>query len=79
MLSVLAQPAGNAARSLVSCSAVAVRVSSVVNVTKRFWPACPTIAAIWPAGAAVATTLSLLVAAYGIFTDPVVNVPAGLL
>jgi len=59
----LDQPAGSVVKSLVTCSAVARRVSSVVNTTATFCEPCPTTALIWPAGEGVATTLSLVVAA----------------
>ncbi len=60
---LLVQPSGNVVRSVVTASAVAGRPSSVVNVTAAVGLAWPTIALIWPEGAAIPTTLSLVVAA----------------
>src|SRR3984957_14093237 len=68
-------PAGKVVRLLVSCNAVARRASSVVKVMLMDWPGEPNMAVIWPEGAAVPTTLSLVVAAYGIFTTPKLGVP----
>ena len=72
---MLLQPAGSAVRLLVSCNAVAGRPSSVVNVTATDWVPMPTTALIWPDGDAVATALSLVVAAYVRFAVPVCGVP----
>ena len=76
LVSVLLQPAGSAARLVVSTRAVAGRPSLVVNVTATAWLPEPTTALIWPDGDAVPTMLSFVVAAYTMFRSPFLAVPA---
>ena len=70
-LAVLLQPAGSAARLLVSC-----RCGGEAAVIGREhdgdgWLPMPTTALIWPDGDGVAATLSFVVAAYGQLSVPV--------
>src|ERR1700691_1198493 len=73
---LLVQPAGSALRLLVSCRSVAGRPSSVVKVTETAWVPVGATALICPVGDGVATALSLVVAAYSTFNEPVSAAPA---